>query len=44
MGPAAQELFPWPALMTELEDVRRQLGSVPDRQLLEVRAKAARRG
>jgi hypothetical protein len=44
MGPPALELFPWSALMTELEDVRRQLGSVPDRQPLEVQAKAARPG
>lgn len=28
MGPAAVELFPWEALMTELEEVRRQLSMV----------------
>jgi hypothetical protein len=44
MGPPALELFPWSALMTELEDVRRQLGRVPDGQLFEVRADAARPG
>jgi Flavoprotein len=41
MGPPAVELFPWSALMTELEDVRRQLRSVPVRPLFEVRANAA---
>lgn len=44
MGPPALELFPWSALMTELEDVRRQLRSMPDGHVLDVRAEAARRG
>jgi len=44
MGPPALELFPWSALMTELEDVRRQLRSMPDGHVHDVRAKTARRG
>jgi phosphopantothenoylcysteine synthetase/decarboxylase len=29
MGPPAAELFPWPALMTELEQLRRELDHAP---------------